>query len=135
MNNKILRIIDANVNRAAEGIRVVEDVLRFFYNQPQMYTKLRILRHRLVNLFLELYPELVSSRNSVQDPGRNVVEKKYTKSHDLVFANLHRVTESLRVLEEISKLVNIKKVMKVKSLRYKIYDIEKEVVQLLCKKK
>ena len=128
MRKEILRLIDANINRITEGLRVVEEVLRFVYREDKIYKTLRVLRHKIVKLFEEFYPQTVLQRASKIDPGRNAEEKSYKNIRQLVVSNFHRVSESFRVLEEIAKLVDVKKVAIVKNLRYKVYDIEKNVV-------
>jgi hypothetical protein len=129
MKKEILRLIDANINRITEGLRVVEEVLRFVYKEDKIYKTLRNIRHKIVKLFDEFYPQSVLQRASSIDPGRTAEEKSYKNIRQLVVSNFHRVTESFRVLEEIAKLVNIKKISEVKKLRYKVYDIEKYVVE------
>jgi len=129
MKKEILRLIDANINRITEGLRVVEEVLRFVYKEDKIYKTLRSIRHKVVELFIEFYPQSVLQRASSIDPGRTAEEKSYKDIRQLVVSNFHRVTESFRVLEEIAKLVNTKKISEVKKLRYKVYDIEKYVVE------
>jgi thiamine-phosphate pyrophosphorylase len=129
MKKEILRLIDANINRITEGLRVVEEVLRFVYKEDKIYKTLRSVRHKIVKLFDEFYPQSVLQRASSIDPGRTAEEKSYKDIRQLVVSNFHRVTESFRVLEEIAKLVNTKKISEVKKLRYKVYDIEKYVVE------
>jgi thiamine-phosphate pyrophosphorylase len=129
MKKEILRLIDANINRITEGLRVVEEVLRFVYKEDKIYKILRSIRHKIVKLFIEFYPQSVLQRASSIDPGRTAEEKSYKDIRQLVVSNFHRVTESFRVLEEIAKLVNTKKISEVKKLRYKVYDIEKYVVE------
>jgi thiamine-phosphate pyrophosphorylase len=129
MKKEILRLIDANINRITEGLRVVEEVLRFVYKEDKIYKTLRSIRHKVVELFIEFYPQSVLQRASSIDPGRTAEEKSYKNIRQLVVSNFHRVTESFRVLEEIAKLVNTKKISEVKKLRYKVYDIEKYVVE------
>lgn len=130
MNNQILRIIDANFNRAQEGVRVVEDILRFFYEDKKIYFQLRKIRHRLTKIFYPiLYSKFVLVRDSKKDPGKKAKEKKYSLPKEIVISNLHRIEESLRVLEEVCKLVCIKKVLEIKKLRYTVYDLEKEIFQ------
>lgn len=133
MDKKILRIMDANINRATEGLRVTEEVLRFFYNEEVIYKKLRIIRHEIIKIFGKFYPSTVLERNSTKDPGIKSKEKKYKNVKEIVVSNLHRVSESLRVLEEISKLLLPKKVLEVKKLRYNMYDIEKYIVENVLK--
>jgi thiamine-phosphate pyrophosphorylase len=109
MKKEILRLIDANINRITEGLRVVEEVLRFVYKEDKIYKTLRSIRHKIVKLFDEFYPQSVLQRASSIDPGRTAEEKSYKNIRQLVVSNFHRVTESFRVLEEIAKLVNTKK--------------------------
>lgn len=129
MDKKILRIIDANVNRIMEGLRVVEEIMRFVYNEEKIYLQLRQLRHKVKKTFVDFYSSMVNVRDSVTDPGRVAEEKKYKNIKQVVISNLRRCTESLRVLEELFKLVDIKKVLLIKKMRYKLYDLEKHVVE------
>lgn len=133
MKKKILRILDANINRITEGLRVIEEILRFVYDEEKIYKQLRQIRHDIVKLFTNFYPGMLFQRDSFSDPGVTAKEKKYKNVKEVLVSNFHRVSESLRVLEEISKLVQIKKVGKVKKLRYKIYDIEKIVLKKILK--
>ena len=48
---------------------------------------------------------------------------------DIFAANIERVKESLRVLEEIFKLVNVKSSSEFCSLRFKVYEIEKKALR------
>ncbi len=133
MNKNILRIIDASVNRSTEGLRVIEEIVRFLYNDEKTYKKLRIIRHKIPRLFINYYPQSVLQRNSCKDPGKKVKEKKYKNIKHIVISNFHRISESLRVLEELAKMIQPKKVQKIKNLRYKIYDLEKFVVEKICR--
>lgn len=129
----ILKIIDASINRATEGLRVVEEILRFVYNDENTYKTLRSIRHKIVKLFIIFYSQSVLQRNSYIDPGRKSAEKKYKDVKEIVISNFHRVSESLRVLEEIAKMLKPRKVQEVKNLRYKIYDLEKLVFEKFLK--
>jgi len=69
--------------------------------------------------------------------GRDILanELKREGPKDIFFANIQRVKESIRVLEEFSKLTNIKSSLKFKRARYKIYAIEKKAagrISALC---
>lgn len=133
MKKEILRIIDANINRITEGLRVVEEILRFVYKQDKLYKLLRSIRHKVVKIFSKFYPESLFHRNSKIDPGKNAKERKYSNVKEIIVSNLHRITESLRVLEELAKLVLPKSVKDIKILRYKVYDIEKYIMQKIIK--
>ncbi len=64
MDNNYLRLIDANLNRLREGIRVVEDIFRYVYNDKQTAIKLKELRHLSR---LENYIELLETRDVKND--------------------------------------------------------------------
>lgn len=133
MNKKILRLIDANVNRIMEGLRVVEEVMRFIYDDDKLYNKLRQIRHKVKKTFANFYPSMVYVRDSITDPGRLAKEKKYKNIKQIIISNLRRCTESLRVLEELFKLVDIKRVLLIKKIRYEMYDLEKYAVGKLLR--
>ena len=46
-SRETLRIIDANLNRAAEGLRVLEDIARLGLNDASLSERLKTLRHEL----------------------------------------------------------------------------------------
>lgn len=123
---KIYRLVDANVNRAREGLRVLEDVARFIYSDKSLTLQVRYCRHELDKVFRRLYPELIAARRSKQDIGRVFQETGRTDIVAVVRANCKRVEESLRVLEEFTKLLSADRRSTFKQLRYKIYDLEKE---------
>lgn len=123
---KIYRLIDANVNRAREGLRVLEDVARFIYNDKLLTLRVRRCRHGLDEVFRQVYPELIAARKSRQDLGRVFRETGRAEIADVVRANCKRVEEALRVLEEFTKLLSADKGRTFKQLRYKTYDVEKE---------
>ena len=126
------RIIDANINRAKEGLRVCEDITRFILDNREFSLKLKKIRHRVSELSLYLAPRarLFEGRNSIKDVGRFIKadELKRKGVRDIFFANMQRVKESIRVLEEFAKLGNLKAALGFKDIRYKIYDIEKKVL-------
>lgn len=122
--SSILRLIDANLNRLREGIRVIEDIRRYCFDDKENATLLKNLRHKVrIDSYFE---KLLSSRDIVND-----VLKTTTKSEkgrkDLIalqIANIKRAEESARVLEESLKLYNEDESQKFKDIRYKLYDIE-----------
>ena len=71
VDKKLHRIIDANVNRAREGLRVCEDICRFFYNKKTATCEYKNIRHQLTNILLRLDMSLaVSARDAVKDVGK-----------------------------------------------------------------
>lgn len=120
-----LRALDANLNRAREGLRVLEDTARFVWEEPAAYRALRALRHELDEATRKAYPALVSSRDSQADAGRSIPETKRRDFKGLVAANFRRAQEALRVLEEYGRVLSPRAVARFKAVRYRLYDLEK----------
>ena len=127
-NNLPLRTLDANINRFKEGIRVVEDILRYEFNSS-LAKELKKLRH----LKIPNYEEIIKHRDSINDilKPSTKSELKRTSLKDIVISNLKRAEESSRVLEEIFKLIDINTSEKFKEARYKLYNLEKEIILLI----
>ncbi|MFO8052771.1 MAG: thiamine-phosphate pyrophosphorylase [Candidatus Omnitrophota bacterium] len=128
---KYLTIIDANFNRCKEGLRVVEDIFRFTAKDDKLRKKIRNQRHNLVKIIAPaLIQKAIVQRNSKKDLGKKLdsLENKRDNLSDILYANLQRTKESLRVLEEFSKIIDKKNTAKIKNLRYAIYDLEKEII-------
>ncbi|MCX5678223.1 MAG: thiamine-phosphate pyrophosphorylase [Candidatus Omnitrophica bacterium] len=133
----ILRIVDANFNRSREGLRVCEDIARFIMNSPALTKELKALRHGIsgiINSSPGMAEVLIESRNPSGDCGRIPdfkIEVPRRKARDIFTANIERVKESIRVLEEFFKLVDIDLSAKFSRLRFKTYAIEKKAVKRL----
>ncbi|HLD69799.1 MAG TPA: thiamine-phosphate pyrophosphorylase [Candidatus Omnitrophota bacterium] len=128
---KLLRIIDANFNRAKEGLRVCEDVCRFILDDRVKTRQFKILRHRLSEKVSVLtFGKLVDCRNIDGDVGKKstAVELKRRNTSDIFYANAQRSKESLRVLEEFAKLLSPRLGEDLKNIRYQIYALEKKVI-------
>jgi len=121
------RLLDANLNRAREGLRVIEDIARFLYNDKKLFQKLRNLRRSLSKITATIYPRLVKSREPETDVGRTIKEGKRGSLKDVLFANFRRVEEGIRVLEEFSRLISADAGERLKRIRFKVYAIEKEI--------
>lgn len=128
--NNISRIIDVNLNRAKEGLRVCEEITRFILDNHKFTAGLKQARHRIDSLGIKIYlpVKLLEQRRARQDVGRlnSCGELKRANCKDIFWANIQRVKESLRVLEEFSKLIDFRVALGFKQLRYEIYEIEKE---------
>ena len=123
----VLRIIDANLNRCREGLRVVEDSLRFVLNDGIFYKKIRKVRHNVDEILRNIYKDLIKKRDTLIDSGRQIPEISRRELSDVVIANFKRVQESLRVLEEYSKTFLPEVSAVFKNQRYVVYALEKEV--------
>jgi len=134
MDKKFIRILDTNLNRCKEGLRVIEDTARFVFNDEQIYKKTRLIRHSTTKYLDGYYGKMLLSRDSVRDSGRKVSEQPRINLENITAANFKRVQESLRVLEEYSKIINFDTALKFKALRYKVYTIEKTMMLKYFKK-
>ena len=124
----INRIIDANINRAKEGLRVAEEVTRFILNDKTLTLKLKNARHEIDAIFKRAKKDdLLLARDSIKDVGKDISqgELKRRDYNDIFFANIQRAKESVRVLEEFSNITNAKKALNFKKIRYQIYEIER----------
>ena len=103
-NPSLFRTIDANINRFKEGIRVVEDILRYEYNSP-LAKELKNLRH----IKIPEYEQFVQYRDSINDILKPSTKTEQTRNSikDIIISNLKRAQESARVLEESFKLYDI----------------------------
>ena len=124
-SEKIERLIDANLNRLKEGIRVIEDINRYIYDDTSLTSTLKSLRHTL-------QPAYDKNRLRYRDI-ENDVQKKSIASElirssidDLIIANFSRAQESARVLEESFKLIDPSLSELCKEVRYGLYGVEKE---------
>ena len=129
MPYELHRIIDANINRASEALRVLEDWARFGKNNQDITKKLKLIRHEINKLVL-LNPNLILSRESIHDVGKNTgIESKKRNIKDIIRANCKRLEESLRVLSEYGNVVGAYcNTPLLENFRYEIYTIEKELV-------
>lgn len=133
MNNKTLspelyRVIDANLNRLKEGVRVVEDLMRYLHNNKELSKKLKSIRHLAV---FDDIDALLKHRDSINDVLRPTVESELNRTDlkSIIIANFKRAQESSRVLEELFKLQSSKDSENFKHIRYELYDLEKEVIK------
>ena len=119
----LYRVIDSNLNRLKEGIRVIEDIYRFIYNNQEIATELKKLRHLAT---YKQYNRLIESRDIQNDVLRKTLssENRRETIKDIVISNFKRGEEASRVLEEIFKIFDISESEKFKSIRYSLYNLE-----------
>lgn len=129
---KVLRVLDANFNRAKEGLRVCEDITRFVLDDPYLARQYKTLRHALSGVGSLAFKHcLVAVRDSRHDVGRTITTKpELTRKtvKDIFWANSQRVKESVRVLEEFLKLADRKSSASCKEIRYRIYVLEQKIL-------
>jgi thiamine-phosphate pyrophosphorylase len=130
MQPALHRILDANLDRAREGLRVIEEWCRFGLNDAALTERCKHLRQLLAKLHTT---ELRSARNTPGDPGTELTHPNEAIREGLdqvLQANFCRVEEALRVLEEYGKIYSADMAASVKQMRYQIYTLE---TQLLAK--
>ncbi len=125
---ELYRVCDANLNRLKEGIRVVEDIMRYGDNNKELSHKLKHLRH-LAQMDDDA---LLQNRDSINDVLRTTIKSELNRScvKDIITANFKRAQESSRVLEELFKLENVEYSERFKHIRYELYDLEKIILKL-----
>ncbi|MFH0731857.1 MAG: thiamine-phosphate pyrophosphorylase [Candidatus Omnitrophota bacterium] len=130
---KILRIIDANLNRTREALRVCEDISRFILEDKRISRRLKLTRQKVFTVIRDSgldYLKILENRNSVDDVGKRTTAAESTRANwQAVFlANIERAKEAARALEEFSKIINKELAQRFKRIRFTIYDIEKETI-------
>lgn len=138
--NQTWRIIDANLNRIGEGIRVLEDIARLLLNDVTLTEKLKTIRHELIRQDLSFNQQLLQSRDSNNDVGSTLEVKGEEKEKDLpsvLIANSRRIQEALRTLEEIAKTPDFISALdseKFKRARFDLYAIEQQLLSRIMRK-
>ncbi len=134
-----LRIIDASLNRAAEGLRFLEDAARFILNDAALTEQLKALRHEIITGDWPFHQLLIQSRDSQGDVGAALeVEGSKDKKNlsSAIVANSRRVQEALRTLEELAKIegsVLPVSSEKLQQARFTMYTIEKNLLSRLLR--
>lgn len=125
MDKGLYRVIDANLNRLKEGIRVIEDMARYSDNNKDIASRLKTLRHLAKT---EGIQALLSSRDAQNDVLKMTRESEMERSsiESIIIANYKRAQESSRVLEEVYKVVEPELSERFKKIRYELYTLEKD---------
>ena len=142
--NSFFRIVDAAANRTAEGLRVVEDVMRMHLNDRHLAKQLKELRHHLVDVLATIQAtDSIAARDSIGDVGREIqVKQEYDRSpsgHEndasdsesgtnfetILTANFKRAQQAVRTLEEFFKSESETAAKAIEQIRYRCYTLEK----------
>jgi thiamine-phosphate pyrophosphorylase len=130
--NEIYRILDANFNRAREALRVAEDCGRFVLNDPAVTAMAKNMRSELAAI-LEHMParEMLVTRDTPGDVGTDLTsptEMKRDSLEAVAIAACKRLSESLRTIEEYSKVVAAGQTLRIERMRYDAYTLEQRLV-------
>ncbi len=132
------RLLDANINRSAEGLRVLEDIARFSLENQELSSAIRSLRHRVRDLFKGRENALLSARDSAADVGQATSQQDTSDQRnglrDTVLSNFKRVQEAARTIEEILKTQGEYSTGKsVEQLRFSVYELETELMSIFSR--
>lgn len=128
MHSAVCRILDANLDRAREGLRIIEEWCRFGLNSVRFSEECKQLRQELASWHGS---ELRAARDTPGDPGTELThpqEQQRASIAVLLQANFCRVEEALRVLEEYGKLYHPKMGGAFKQMRYRVYTLESDLL-------
>ena len=118
------QIIDANLDRAREGLRVLEDWARFALGRKDLVKRIKNFRQTLGKHHLKVYKD---SRNFTKDECTGLSHPEQFKRNDsnsIISSNAARVQEALRVIEEFSRGHNHNLYKISSEIRYEIYNLE-----------
>ena len=131
----IWRTLDASANRSAEAVRVLEDILRFCLNDAFLSQEAKAIRHELAIIFSrEEFQPRIRLRDVLRDVGVSTTVAKTpprTEMKHVFAANAARASQSIRSLEECSRLVVPAVTAAFEQLRYRIYTLEKAAMTII----
>ncbi len=128
VRSALYRILDANLDRAREGMRVVEEWCRFGLDDAELTEECKNLRQELARWHTS---DLREARDTSGDTGTALThpqEAERTSIAQVLQANLCRVQEALRVLEEYGKVYNPEMGAALKQMRYRVYVLESQLM-------
>ncbi|MEL6104690.1 MAG: thiamine phosphate synthase [Planctomycetota bacterium] len=125
------RILDASANRATEGMRTIEEYVRFALDESSLTEVAKQLRHDLAAAVGRLPRlELIAHRDTDSDVGTEVettTEYQRASIHEVIRAAAERVQQSMRVMEEYGKTINVEFARDVEAIRYRVYSFHRDV--------
>jgi thiamine-phosphate pyrophosphorylase len=129
--NTVYRILDANLNRLREGLRIIEEYFRFLQNDAEIAVELKKQRHELIAIEIGLGKELLLFHRDISSDcfanENRPEELNRTTAKDILYASFKRVQEAARVLEEYTKITKFPEFSeKAKKIRFSLYAIEKK---------
>ena len=125
----IERLLDANLDRAREGLRVIEDWCRFGLARPDLVSRTKDFRQRLGRCHQARYK---LARHTATDPAAGMAHGAQAERQGaaaVVAANCGRVQEALRVLEEFGRALPGPLAGEAAAIRYGLYDLEVDVLR------
>ncbi len=127
-NLVIARILDANLDRSREGLRVIEEWCRLGLENSEWAENCKQMRQEIAQWHRL---DLRKARDTLHDPGTHLShpqEEKRETIEQLLQANFCRIQEALRVLEEYGKLYDLNMGNAFKKIRYQVYILESDLL-------
>jgi thiamine-phosphate pyrophosphorylase len=128
-NPAVARLIDANLDRAREGLRVLEDWCRFALQRPDLVARCKDLRQRLGR---HHHDHWKLARHTATDPAAGMshpAQAERLQPSQVLAANAGRVQEALRVLEEFGRFPDPLLAREAALIRYRLYDLEVDLLR------
>ena len=128
-SSAVERLLDANLDRAREGLRVLEDWARFALDRSDLVARCKDMRQRLGRLHADRYK---LARHTASDPAAGMGHPAQLERRDpsqVIGANASRVAEALRVLEEFGRSDAPALAAEAAAIRYQLYDLEVDLLQ------
>jgi thiamine-phosphate pyrophosphorylase len=125
----VYRILDANLDRAREGLRIIEEWCRFGLNNAQLASDFKQLRQEIARWHRD---DIRATRDTPNDPGTDLThpqEEQRSSVAEVLRVNFCRVQEALRVLEEYGKIDSPEMGAACKQMRYRVYTLESSLEQ------
>jgi thiamine-phosphate pyrophosphorylase len=124
----IYRILDANLDRAREAVRTIEEWCRFGLEDLELCDRCKQMRQELAQWHRE---EFRRARNTPDDPATGLSHANEVNRPDVqsvLRANMGRLQEALRVLEEYGKVIDRNFGEAMKQMRYQVYTLESQLL-------
>jgi thiamine-phosphate pyrophosphorylase len=134
MNGAVLRLLDANANRAREALRVLEDYTRFVRDDADLSERLKTIRHELTGVLASFLADAILWRDTPNDVGTTIKTPAEGVREDVwhvVTAAGKRLGEALRAIEEYLKTLDTGAASTIEDLRYRFYDVEQRIALTL----
>ena len=125
----IERLLDANLDRAREGLRVLEDWARFGLDRPDLVARSKDLRQRLGLVHRDSYKR---ARHTATDSAAGLTHPAQagrSSPERVVAANAARAQEALRVIEEFGRGIDAPLAEEAARCRYRLYDLEVDLLR------
>jgi thiamine-phosphate pyrophosphorylase len=127
----LVRIIDANANRASEGLRVIEDFARFALDDRFLTSGYKELRHDLAQTLAAISEsQRLMARETTEDVGTRISARDEYERADLAeiaLVNQKRVEQALRCIEEYAKAISADMAAQIERLRYRSYTLSRAI--------